>query len=257
MLLHRAATGSTEAYKELTDVYLDLITEYLSLCNFSQSEVIRKMETLLREGWQRLPYLKRLSDWERFLTTSLLAISSKSSSSREYPRELLELEPDEKFALIAFNFENWRYSWLALALRVEPRTLGKILFEARCQLLQIDLSTLSREVRQNFVLVSANLDDQLTQAQQQSAIQILSDCEATRTFKSRWLALFCKLIEIRQQIRLQDEKRNEFLQSVCGKLRHEKMLRPSLASRIRNLISFDDLPTSDTTGENRSLRYGD
>lgn len=258
MLLHRAATGDTDAYAELTGAYFDLIIEYVSLCNIGQEETIRRTEILLCEGWQRLPYLKRLSDWERFLTTALLAIpNEKISSSTKYPQELLRLAPQQKFALIASGFENWSHPWLALALRVEPRELRQILLETRCRLLQINRDSLPKKTRQNLVLISANFDEQLTAAQQQNALQIVSDCEVTRTFKSSWLALFCKLIEIRQQIRLPEEERNEFLQRVCRGLRHEKMLRPSLASRIRNLISFDDLPATDPAGGNHRLRYGD
>src|SRR5690625_2560820 len=77
MLLHRAATGDTDAYAELTGAYFDLIIEYVSLCNGGQEEPIRRTETLLCEGRQRLPYRTRPADWESFLPTALLAIPNE------------------------------------------------------------------------------------------------------------------------------------------------------------------------------------
>lgn len=257
-LLRRASKGETDAYYALAAEYVNLISEYLYLCNLDRTEVLQKMDLLLREGWQRLPYLKRLSDWERFITTSLLAVpvSPTYSAQGARPQALMELDPQHKFALVAFDLESWDYRWLALALRVHPKDLTNVLFAARCRLLEIDLGRTPRKLRRCLALVSANFDGQLNPAQQRQAVKKLCDCDQTRAFKSRWLDHRCHLIEIRQQIRLQPAEQDDFLDGLCRDLILEEMMRPSLVTRFRNLISFGVLPGSETMPTNRDFRYG-
>src|SRR5690625_1815155 len=158
-MLHRAARGDAVAYQILMERYFDLILESLVLSDLAPPEALARTKTLLREGWQRLPYLKRLSDWERFLALSLLSIEPASdSTSCEIRQNLFKLKPEARFALIVFEFENWELPWLALALRIQPRELNQLLLETRCQLLNIDLDQTSKETRRSFNIFFANLN---------------------------------------------------------------------------------------------------
>lgn len=258
-LLRRAAKGETGAYLALVRPYFDLISEHLYLCNYDRAATLHEAEFLLHEGWKRLPYLKRLSDWEHFLARNLTTIEVNASYSRETgrPQALVELERQSKFALIAFDLENWGYRWLSLALRVEPRELRNILFETRCILLGIDLSRTKPGLRRCLALISAGLDGQLTHKQQRQALRQVCTCEQTKDFKSRWLDFRCHLIEKRQQIRLPEAERDLFLERLSQHLFPEEMLRPSLLARFRNLVSFRELPPRRIIPGRGDFSYGD
>lgn len=247
-LLKRGARGQVDGFIALAGLYFDLISEHLSLCNHDSADALHKTEQLLREGWKHLPCFKRLSDWERFLTQSLLSVEVGGTGSQGALRfpALIELEGDSKFALIAFDLENWSYPWLSLALRVAPKELREILFQVRCRLLQINLDHTPRRLRQCLELVSADLDGQLSTSQQKHLVQKLCASEEAKAFKSHWLAFRCQLIELRQQIRLQPEVRDDFLQNLAVSLASEDMVRPSLTARFRNMFSYSELEIAGT-----------
>lgn len=257
-LLKRARAGETGAYQDLAAPYFDLLSEHLYLCNLDRPEALRKMEALLREAWKRLPSFKRLSDWEYFLAQSLMAVEVRVSYSRdeERPQTLLDLGRKTKFALIAFDLENWSYRWLSLALRVQPKELAGILFEARCRLLKIAPSGAAKKSGRGLALVSADLDGQLKPSHRRQAMKKLCACDATRSFKSHWLAYRCQLIEMRQQIRFSAEERDSFLAELARNLDFEEMLRPSLLTRLRNMFSFQESLREDVMPR-RDFRYGD
>lgn len=255
-LLKRGARGDTEAYLGLAGLYFDLVSEHLYLCNVDRAEALQQTESILIDGWRQLPFLKRLSDWERFLARNLMAIRVNRLSANNGPRpqELVELEADAKFALIAFDLESWSYPWLSLALRVQPQDLRKILLEARCKLLNIDLSATPDSIQRCLSLVSADLDGQLKTSQKRRLLEKLCSCEETKNFKSRWLDYRCRLIELRQQIRLQTEDRDRFLHDLGEALIADEMLRPSITARVRNLFSFRDL-TPEVTSAPHDFRF--
>lgn len=257
-LLRRGACGEIEPYVTLAGLYFDIVSEHLYLCNLDRPEALKAAEILLRDGWKQLPFLKRLSDWERFLACSLMSVETSSVYSGEGPRPqaLLDLESRAKFALIAFDLEDWSYRWLSLALRIHPMELRRILFEARCQLLNIDLKTTPKRLRRSLELVSADLDGQLGAHQRKSVLSQLCTCEKTKDFKSRWLDYRCELIELRQQIRLQPEERETFLKTLAHNVAFEKMSRPSVAARIRNFFSFKDLENTALVSAQRDFRFG-
>lgn len=255
-LLKCGARGQTDAFLALSGLYFDLISEHLYLCNLDRKEALHKAERILLEGWKQLPAFKRLSDWERFLACSLMSAQISGVFSREGPRPqaLVELDSQAKFALIAFDLENWSYPWLSLALRVQPRDLKNILFQARCRLLGIDLSLTSRKLRGCLELVSADLDGQLSVAQQRQLLKKLCACQETKAFKSGWLDFRCQLIELRQQIRLQPEERDDYLNDLGQQLAPEDMVRPSFAARVRNIFSFRELESPEVVPSD--FRYG-
>lgn len=255
-LLRRAAKGETDAYFALTSAYFDLICEHLYLSNIDPPDTLQQAEKILREGWRRLPCLKRLSDWERFIATHLMAIpvSPAYSQRGRRPQALIELERKPKFALIAFDLENWSYRWLALSLRVPPKELQAILFEARCKLLEINLAATPKKVRRCLALISADLDEQLTPGKQRQALKKLHACDDTKAFKSRWLDYRCHFIEFRQQIRLQPKDRDTFLDGLCRDLVLEEMIRPTLFARFRNLFSFQEFPPRTVIPANGDFR---
>lgn len=257
-LLKRASRGETDAYLGLADVYFNLVTEYLYLCNLDEGETIQKAELLLREGWMRLPYLKRLSDWERFLARSLMAVEPKrpvpvEDNSR---KRLVELDPHAKFALVAFELENWGYKWLTRALRLEPRELARLLFRTRCQLIGRKPDQSGRKLRLFLEQVSVDLDGQLPPRQRRNFLRKLCSCDEAKAFKSQWLDYRCQLIEVRQQVRLQPETRDSVLVRIAASLSLEEMLRPPLLRRIRILFASAELSAEEVLPRTRELVRG-
>jgi hypothetical protein len=252
-LLKRAGRGESEAFLTLTEAYFNLVTEYLYLSNLDHAEAIARTEELFLTGWKRLPYMKKLGDWEHFLARSLMGVTVDPGQSTEgrRPRTLVDLEPQTKFALIAFDLENWSYKWLSLALDLEETDVRKILFRGRCRLLEIDIARKPRKTRHFLEQVSADLDGQVTPRQRQAILRKLCCSAEAKEFKSHWLDYRCHLIEMRQQIRLSPEAREEALQRIAARLSPEDMLRPTLFLRLRHL--FGSAPPPDV----RNLRFGD
>lgn len=242
--LRLARHGHLHAYRQLVDSYFDLVTEYLFLCNGDRHAVLHQAETVFREAWKRLPYLKRLSDWEHVIASTLINIRTAPAAlpADHGPGRLKLLEAREKFALVAFDLERWSYYWLGLALRQSPETVGLTLFHARCRLLDFDPGNGKRPVSQLLKQVSRDLDGEVPPRKRGPIQQRLSRNPTARDFKSRWLDARCELIEMRQRMRFPAEDRNRLL-AALESLSREEMMRPPLRARARNLVSFTGAPT--------------
>ncbi len=239
ILLKKATRGETGCFAELADGYFHLLTEYLYLCNFDQREAEQRTCEILREGWLRLPFMKSLGDWETFLARSLMAVEPDPERSTEgrRPSALIALDPRAKFALVAFDLENWPYKSLSLALGMKERELSRLIFQGRCRLIEMDVAAQTRKVRHFLEQVSADLDGQSTPRQRQAVHRKMCHSAEAKTFKAQWLDYRCHLIEMRQQVRLQPEKQQAILEQLCTRLSSEEMLRPPFFLKIRRLFS--------------------
>lgn len=259
LLLKGAARGDTTAFTRLAEVYFNLATEYLYLCNCDQEEAVKRATGILSEGWMRLPYLKRLEDWERFLACSLMDVEVSEGRSTEgrRPKALVGLGSRAKFALIAFDLENWSYRCLSEVLDIKEKELSRLLFRARCALLDLDLDGETRKIRHFLEDVSADLDGQLTPRQRRQMLRKLCGSAEGKEFKSHWLDYRCHLIEMRQQIRIQPEMRQSVLDQLSHQLSPEQMLHPPLLLRLRKLLFPSPAFQGPIIRGPRDLRYGD
>jgi len=258
LLLRRAAHGDKEAFLGLSEAYFNLVSEHLYLCNLDREDALTRAENIFREGWVRLPYMKRLADWERFLARSLVAVPVDAQRSTEgrRPRALVDLDAPTKFALTAFDLENWSYHWLARALESDERELAALLFDARCSLLSFETGSFPRKKRAFLQQVSLDLDGQVTPRQRQQILRKLCCSAEAKDFKSQWLDYRCHLIEMRQQVRLQPAERENFLRNVGARLSPTDMLRPPFFRRMKSLIGFSPDVPAPMVGGAHDLRFG-
>ncbi len=240
-LLRRAVRGDADAFVLLAAPYCDLITEFVALCGIDDEEPLRaKTREVHHEIWKYLPFMHRVSDFERLLATTLFSVRPRESSTvgEACPGELQNLDPREKFALLARDFEGWDYGWTATALRVSRRELGEILVSVRCRLLGIDLDALDKESASCIRKLSLDLDGRNVARETQKICRNLARLPKAKAFKSEWLNLRCELIELRQQIRLPEETKQTILEALVPELRSEAMIRVPLLERFTSRLSF-------------------
>ncbi len=96
--------------------YLDFLSEYHYLIGYSdEEERLNAIESTLLECWKYAPYIRRVSDFERFLGVLLEKRSSHLSTAFKTPHEKLgQLNHTQRFLLVARTFHNWPYRWAAL-----------------------------------------------------------------------------------------------------------------------------------------------
>lgn len=259
IFLRRAGRGDTDAFYQLTEGYFNLLAEYLYLCNLDRAESEAKIEEIFREGWMRLPFMTRLVDWEVFLARSLMPIKVDTERSTEgrRPSTLVALDPRAKFALVAFDLENWDYKYLSFALGMKERELSRLIFQGRCRLIDFDVASEPRKVRQILEQVSSDLDGKITTRQRQAIPHKMCRSSEARTFKSQWLDYRCHLIEMRQQVRLEPEEQQAILESLCAHLSLEEMLRPPFLLRIRRIFAPSISVPAAMLVPSGDLRYGE
>lgn len=241
--LKLARKGDLHAYRLLAAPYFNLVTEYLFFCNWNRDEVLRQAEWVFRETWKRLPYLKRLSDWEQVLASTLIRVAEAPvrPSSIERPERLGAIQAKKRFAIVAFDLENWSYHWLGLAIRQTPDEVGQTLFRARCALLDFDANRENHSIQRLLRQVSEDIDGRASPRKRGQIQQRLARNPIARDFKCRWLEIRCNLIELRQQVRFSHDERCVFL-AALENLSREEMMRPPLTARARNLVSFTGAP---------------
>ncbi len=240
-LLRQAVRGDAEAFVALADPYFDLITEYLVLSGITKGHDLHsKAAEILHEIWKFLPFMHRVSDFERILVTTLFSVRQRDRTPAENPcrAKLQSLNPREKVAFLARDFENWDYGWTATALRVPRKDLGEILIGIRCGLLGIDLADLDKDSATCIRKLSLDFDGQHSPKEKKRICQRLGHLPKAREFKSGWLNLRCELIELRQEIRLPEEEKEALLNSLIPELRADAMIQVPLLERFANWWNF-------------------
>ncbi len=225
---------------ELTEPYLYLILEFLATRGYgAATERLEKAAELLRETWKFLPFMHRVADVEHYLATALFSVPSRSEASWEtLNQRLLELDPRQAFALIARDFENWDYRHVAAALRISRRELSEVLVTVRCRLLEIDLDSLEPSAAACVRRLSLDLDGQQRAREKHRICQQIITLPQAREFKSEWLELRCGLIEYRQQVRMADEERKDFLRAAVSGLSTAQMIQVPMLERFASRLPF-------------------
>ena len=238
--LRRAARGNQEAFKTLSEPYVYLLVEFLAARGFEdEQERLNKATELLRETWKFLPLFHRVADLERFLATSLFSVQRQERTGGDpLLRKLHDLDPRQTFALIARDFENWDYRNVAAALRVSRRELSEILVTTRCHLLDLDLNRLDVIAAACVRRLSLDLDGQTGAREKRRICRQVTTLPQVREFKSEWLELRCRLIEFRQQVRMEEEERAALLQTLAGRLEPAQMIQVPMLERFVNRLSM-------------------
>lgn len=240
--LKQAKNGDTEAYLALTSNYLDLSLVYFGGCIHEDYELrISRVEEVFKALWQHLPYAERVSDFEFMLACALIDSAPQKGtilSPEALVTKLRMLAPDNRFAFIAYEFENWPLRWVALLMRVRPRALHGLLSEARCELCGVSWESLAESERECLEALSVAMD----QSPNLRANKVLS--RQIETFprigeiKALWLELRPELVEVRHRYLLNPEDRERLLGNILHFVQTAPMNQPKLVDRFVNSVHF-------------------
>lgn len=244
-LLKKAARHSDpQAYLDLIAPYIDLAHEYLYLTGF-QSAGQRREATLkiFTSLWTRLQYTGRLSDFERLLTRTLLQVESRTLDYHTaLEGAVAQLAAKDRFLLVAREMEDWHPRWIALACRRCRRRLEQRLMQTRCRLAGFDEKKLRCATGRLLCLLSRSFDEVWPESRRKTLGRTVLKHPDLLAFKGSWLELRCKLIELRQDLRLDPEQRENFNQALLQRIEATQALRPCLSHRVVNLFKFEAFP---------------
>ncbi|WPJ95711.1 hypothetical protein SH580_20030 [Coraliomargarita algicola] len=240
--LKLAKTGDTEAYLALAANYLDLSLVYFGGClRESPTTRFARVEQVFTALWQHLPYAERVSDFEFMLASALLDNAPDNgplASPEALVTKLRLLAPKNRFAFIAYEFENWPLRWVALVMRIRPRALHSLLSQARCELCGISWQSLTAEERQCLEDISISMD----QSPNLRANKALSNRVATfprvSEIKALWLELRPELVEVRHRYLPEPDDREQLLGNILKGIRTAPMTQPPLVARVVNTLHF-------------------
>ena len=241
-LLTAAKKGDTEQYLTLAAHYLDLAQGY-----FETSLQRERQHHLDRTGqifaalWQHLPYAERLSDFEYMLASSLVGNTPvKGSFHSDDPvlRRIRLLEPQIRFAFLAYEFERWSPRWVSLLMRCKYKALHRMISEVRCDLCGIDWRTLQPEERNCLEAISLSLDACPNLKVNKALAKRLSKYPRITEIKAQWLEIRPVLVEIRHRYILKPEEREACLNRILSDISRKPMRRPALVDRVINTVHF-------------------
>lgn len=243
-LLKKASQGDPQAYLKLVTPYVDLVHEYLYLTGCQGSARRREAVLNLFTGlWTRLRYTGRLSDFERLLTRTLIASeSSELAYHSALEGAMSQLSGKDRFLIVAREMEDWHLRWVGLASRRGRRRLEQCILAARAHLIGFDLKSLAASQRRLLALVSRSLDEVWPESRRKELGRLLATQPEILQFKAAWLETRCKLIELRQDLRLDSEARREFDAALLTRIADSVTLQPSVGQRVLNVVKFDAVP---------------
>ena len=240
--LKQAKTGDAEAYLSLTAKYLDLSLVYFGSCLHEPSERrLERIERIFIALRQNLAYAKRLSDFEYMLASALLDNTPKNgsiTSAQALVTKLRLLAPKNRFAFLAYEFENWPLRWVALFMRIRPRVLHRLLSEARCELCGVSWESLSDEERDCLVETSSSMDRSPNLRSNKELSRRVSSFPRVNKIKALWLELRPELVEVRHLYLPSRKERELLLGNIFKGVQSKPMNRIPIVDRVVNSLQF-------------------
>lgn len=240
--LRQAKAGDAGAYLALSANYLDLALVYFGGCLHEPVERrFARVEQVFSALWQHLPYAERVSDFEYMLARALLGNAPENgpvASSEALVTQLRLLAPESRFALIAYEFENWPFRWVALLMRVRPRAMHRLLSEARCELCGLSWESLTKEERDCLEAVSLSLDSSPNLRVNKELSLRISNFPRVSEIKALWLELRPELVEVRQRYLPEASDRERLMGNILKGAQTASMHKPPFMDRVVNTVHF-------------------
>ncbi len=241
-LLKQAKTGDAEAYLALSAHYMDLALIYFGGCLHEPVETrFARVAQVFTALWQHLPYAERLSDFEYMLASALLDNAPENgsiTSAEALVTKLRLLSPRNRFALIAYEFENWPLRWVALLMRIRTRALHGILSEARCELCGVSWESLAEEERECLEAISISLAKSPNLRANKELCRRISTFPRVSEIKALWLELRPELVEVRHRYLPESSDREQLLGNILKSVQSAPMSQPPLMDRVVNTVHF-------------------
>ena len=240
--LKLAKAGDTEAYLALVSYYLDLSLVYFGGClREPVTTRFARVEQVFTALWQHLPYAERVSDFEYMLASALFENAPDQGSIRSSEAlvtKLRLLAPKNRFAFIAYEFENWPLRWVALLMRTRPRALHRRLSQARCELCGIRWQTLATEERECLEAISIAMDKSPNLRANKALCDRLASFPHVSEIKALWLELRPQLVEVRHRYLPKSDERELLLGNILKAIQTAPMTQPPLMDRVVNTLHF-------------------
>ncbi len=245
-LLRKGGSGNAAAFVQATAYYLDFLSEYFYLIGRSDpNERLTETRKLLLDCWRYAPYIKRVSDLERFLEVQLQKRSEGGSSDFSEPHEKLNgLNHRQRFLLVGRTFQDWTYRSLHLATRVKTHELGKALADLKCHLTGLKPQLLKTHEQALVIRLSECLEGELRTKDAREVEKAIAERFHVLDFKAQWLAYRCELADLKAQIALDPLTVERFKDELRDELKDLPLDRPKLKESLLNQISFLRLPSS-------------
>lgn len=241
-LLMAARKGNPEQYLALAANYADLAYAYFGNSIHEDRQVRHdRVGQIFTALWQHLPCTERLSDFEYLLASSLIDNTPEMGtihSENPIVTRIRLLAPRVRFAFLAYEFERWSPHWVALVMRCKPKTLHRLLSEARCELCGVSWDSLCREERECLEAVSSSFDSCPNLRANKALSKRFSDFPRIGEIKAQWLELRPELVEIRHRYIPDQAEREATLNTILSDISDKPMQRPALVDRVVNSVHF-------------------
>ena len=244
-LLKKSGEHNPWAFTQAAACYIEFLSEYFYLLGFtsvdSRLEQIRA--TFLR-CWQYAPYIRRVSDFERFLQIQLerLPASPSEGPSEESRSRMNDLDHTQRFLLVARNYQNWSYRALHLATRIKKSEIAHALTKLKCALIGFEADRLTDSEWELLLQVNDLIEGELKTREVRSIEKAIAKHPLLLKFKADWLQFRCDLAEIKDQMLIESEKVAQFKESLAGALNSVPIKQPRLRDALINQISFTRIP---------------
>jgi hypothetical protein len=240
--LKNAKHGDREQYLTLAANYIDLAQTFLG-SSFAESteQRIDRAARLFYELWLNLRYTERVSDFEFMFAQALIESCSNDhqlTASEPLILRLRQLEPQSRFAFLAYTSGHWKQCWIALVMRVKRRTLHQILSQTRCKLCGISWESLSTDERDCLIAISSQLDSCPNVRACKSLSQRTGSYPRVMEIKAQWLELRSELVEVHMHYQLKQHEREQLLTKILDAIADGSMQRPALVDRMVNTVHF-------------------
>ena len=241
MQLKAAKNGNTEQFLSLAAAYLDLTNCYFG-SSFSEKESERntRTEKVFVALWQQLGYAKRLSDFE-FILASLLfdnTPDTKITSKSDIVGKLRLLDPKVRFALIAYELEDWPLRWVSLVMRLKPSALHSMLAEARCELCGISWKSLALDARKCLQSISQSQDKHPNIQTNKQLKKMTANYPRIYSIRGQWLELKSDLVEVKMRYKPDIVNREDILKNLLELTNQTSVIKPAIVDRMVNTIHF-------------------
>lgn len=240
--LKAAKSGDREQYLALAASYLNLATGYFgnTVSESSESRAARVVELFSRLR-ETLGYAERLSDFEFMLARALIEnVPEQCSITSTDPlvTKLRLLDPEIRFAFIAYECEKWPLRWVALALRVRGNALHRMLSEARCELCGVGWESLAKEEQSCLEAISVSMDLCPNVRANRQLSQRIKAFPRVATIRAQWLELRPELVEVRHRYLTEPAERDLLLKQIFASMTAAPVQRPPLVDRMVNTVRF-------------------
>lgn len=246
-LLRKSGDQNPCAFTQAAACYIEFLSEYFYLLGFSSTEErLEQIRATYLRCWKYAPYIRRVSDFERFLQIQLerLPTSPSLDLPDETYRSINNLDHTQRFLLVARNYQNWPYRALHLATRIKKNEITHALTKMKCVLIGFQTDTLTDSEWELLLQVNDLIEGELKTREIRAIDKAIAKHPALLTFKADWLQFRCALAEMKDQMLVSPEKVIQFKESLTEDLRSIPVTQPKLSDSLINQFSFSRIPTS-------------